>query len=115
MKQGVTPEAVTLTLHGRDTSAYGVCWFTADAGEPIVQYTEERDVRFLRAVTVSAEAAEHRGLVRNTAVVSGLEQDKSYRWRVGDRCGVFSPAEVFTAIPDGEESLCFTVYSDRRS
>ena len=112
MKQGVTPVSVTLALHGRDASAYGVCWFTADAGEPIVQYTEERDVRFKSPVTVSAEAREYRGRVRNTAVLEKLLPGVRYRWRVGDRSGVFSPAEVMTAIPDSEESLCFTVYSD---
>ena len=83
MKQGVTPVSVTLTLHGRDASAYGVCWFTADAGEPIVQYTEERDVRFKNPVTVSAEAREYRGRVRNTAVLKNLLPGVRYRWRVG--------------------------------
>ncbi|MBR5632647.1 MAG: metallophosphoesterase family protein [Clostridia bacterium] len=112
MKNSLVPEAVTLTLHGRDTSAYGVCWMTAAVGEPVVQYTEEADARFLRAVTLSATAAEHRGLVRNTAVIRGLEQDKSYRWRVGDKSGVFSPSAVFKTIPADGDSLTFTVYSD---
>ena len=46
MKDRFTPEAVTLTLCGRDASAYGVCWMTSAAGEPVVQYTEASDVRF---------------------------------------------------------------------
>ena len=112
MKSRFTPEAVTLTLYGRDTRAYGVCWYTAEAGNPVVQYTEESDLRFARCVTVPAEARDYCGRARNTAVLKDLEPGARYRWRVGDRCGVFSPAEVMTAIPDSEDSLCFTVYSD---
>ena len=112
MKGRFTPETVTLTLYGRDTSAYGVCWYTEDAGEPIVQYTCEDDVRFKNCVTLSAEVRDYGGRARNTAVLKDLEPGARYRWRVGDRCGVFSPSEVMTAIRDDGEELTFTVYSD---
>ena len=112
MKGRFTPEAVTLTLHGRDTSAYGVCWYTADAGEPIVQYTREDDVRFKSCVTLSAEVRDCGGRARNTAVLKDLTPGARYRWRVGDESGVFSPSEVMTAIRDDGEELTFTVYSD---
>lgn len=112
MKNSFTPEAVTLTVYGRDTSAYGVCWYTAEIGGPVVQYTAEEDKRFERAETIYAEAIKYGDRVRNSAVITGLTAGGRYRWRVGDKSGIYSKAEVFTALPDDTEYLSFTMYSD---
>ena len=112
MKNSFTPEAVTLTVYGGDTSEYGVCWFTAEAGEPFAEFTDEEDVKFKRSVRISADAAEFCGSIRNTAVIKGLVPGKRYRWRVGDGSGVYSGGEVFTSLPGDAVRLSFTMYSD---
>lgn len=77
-------EAVTLNVYGKSAEKYGITWQTDEENTPAVQYTEESDPEFLRAVTVKAKTSESLGCIKNSAVLENLEKGKYYLWRVGD-------------------------------
>lgn len=110
MKVGFTPEALTLTLYGRDAYDYGICFMSGERGNFAVEFTDGTDVSFERAVRVPVKSEEHRGMLRNTAVMT-LEPDRKYLWRVLDGEACSDTFEVSTSDTDSDE-LTFGVFAD---
>lgn len=103
---------ITLTLYNREATDYGVCWMTDEAGEPVLEYTDVTDTDFAHVTRIYASAENYNGMTRNTAVIENAAPGRQYLWRVGDRSGIFSPAEVFTALDPNAEKLDFLVFTD---
>ena len=65
-----TPHTITLTVYNHSCTAFGAAWQTGVCGNPVLEYTDEADIAFERAVRVKGECSDSTGTVKNAAVNS---------------------------------------------
>lgn len=109
---GLTPQAITLAVYNKSCTEFGVTWQTEVRANPVLEYTDEADSAFERAVRVEGVCSDGTGTVKNTAVIRGVRPGEKCRWRVGDESGVFSDSAVFRAPELDEGKLTFLVMTD---
>lgn len=49
---GLTPQAITLAVYNKSCTEFGVTWQTEVRANPVLEYTDEADTAFERAVRV---------------------------------------------------------------
>lgn len=89
------PDRITVTFFGDSKTEKAITWYTETAvASPVVRYGTKSDLS--DAVSITADSADINGNVRHQARITGLAEDTTYYYKVGDaETGIFSATGKF--------------------